>query len=241
MKLSILLPAAALAAAPLLALPATAAEIQIPVQGPVVELTVTETSETAPDLAQVGAGVSTRGQSASEAARLNAQQMDRVIARLRELGIPREDIQTSNFNLNPQWHHRNEVEPVFNGYIVTNQVNVKLRDMTRIGTVFDALIAAGANSLYGPNFMVENDRAAKTAARRAAYASAEARARELAGLAGYSAVRLLEVSETYETRRPMHAREMMVTANVSSDAATQIEPGRVAVDATLTVKYEMAR
>ena len=240
MKTSPTLLAVALAAAPVLVWPAHSAEVQIAVQGPVAELTVTETSETPPDMAQVGAGVSTRAQSAIEAARLNAQQMQRVIARLRDLDIPLEDIQTANFNLNPQWTHRNRQAPVFAGYEVTNQVNVKLRNMTRIGATMDALIAAGANSIYGPNFMVENDRAAKAAARRAAYTSAEARARELAALAGYRAVRLLEVSETYETRRPMQDREIMVTADVAQ-AATQIEPGRVGVAATLTVKYEMTR
>ena len=228
----------------LLASPAIAAEVQIASQGPVVELTVTEVSEAKPDVAQVSAGVTTRAATANEAARLNAQRMDRVIAKLRELGIAREDIQTANFNLNAQWNHRPGGQPpVFAGYDVSNNVNVKLRDMAKIGTVLDALIAAGANSVYGPNFMIENDRAPRAAARRAAFTSADERGRELATLAGYRGVRLLEVSETFANLRARPGNDVMVTA-VSAEAvgkATNIEPGQVGVSATLTVKYEMVR
>lgn len=223
------------------AVPASAAEIQIAARGPVIELAVTEIAETKPDLAQVGAGVTTRAVTATEAARTNAAKMERVVAKLRELGVRREDIQTSNFSLNAHWNHRPTGAPVFAGYDVSNQVNVKLRDMSRIGAALDALIAAGANSIYGPNFMVEDDKAAKATARRAAFASAEARARELAGLAGHANVRLLEVSESYQNMRPMN-REIMVTARaVSASAETSIEPGQVGVAATLIVKYEMIR
>jgi uncharacterized protein YggE len=227
----------------LLASPAAAAEIQIASQGPVIELTVTEMADAKPDVAQVSAGVTTRAMTANEAARLNAQRMDRVIAKLRELGVPRDDIQTANFNLNAQWNHRpGSQPPVFAGYDVANQVNVKLRDMAQIGTVLDALIAAGANSVDGPNFMIENDRVPKAAARKAAFAGADVRGRELAALAGYRGVRLLEVSETFTNLRSRVANDAVMA--VSAEAvgkATHIEPGQVGVAATLTVKYEMVR
>ena len=222
---------------------AQAAEVQIASQGPVVELTVNEVVKTAPDVAQVGAGVTTRAATAQEAMRLNAQKMDQLIAKLKALGIDRKDIQTANYNLNAQYNYDNETrEQTFVGYDVTNQLNVKLRDLKRAGEVLDALVVAGANNLYGPNFMLEDDAAAKKSARDAAFRSGRAMAENYARMAGYTGVRLLEVSESYQSYGPMPvAQRGAMMASESADAKTQIEPGQVGTGVTVTVKYEMTR
>lgn len=221
---------------------AQAAEVQIASQGPVVELTVNEVVKTAPDVAQVGAGVTTRAATAQEAMRLNAQQMDRLIAKLKALGIDRKDIQTANYNLNAQYDYNDNRQPTFVGYDVTNQLNVKLRDLKRAGEVLDALVVAGANNLYGPNFMLEDDAAAKESARDAAFKSGRAMAEKYARMAGYTGVRLLEVSESFQSYGPMPVMERAAVQTVgAADAKTQIEPGQVGTGVTVTVKYEMTR
>lgn len=240
-----LFPRPLFAMAALIATPVAAAEIQIPVQGPVVELTVSQTVNTKPDIATVGAGVTIRANTANESARLNAEGMQAIIARLRQLGIASEDIQTANFSLNPQFNYSNDGKPPrFLGHDTNNQVTVKIRKLDRIGPVLDALVAAGANNFFGPNFSLEKDKEAKSAARRAAYADAQSRSRELAGLAGYANVRLLEISEVYANSGGFMAGSMpsaiTVTANIS-EKITPIEPGQVGTSATLTLKYEMIR
>lgn len=222
------------------ALPATAAEIQITTQNPVVELTVNEVVRSAPDAAQVTAGVQVRAKTASEATRLNAAQMDKVIARLRQAGIRSENIQTSNFSLNPQYQYRNDQPPLFLGYEATNQVSVMLRDMGKIGSTLDALIEAGANNVSGPSFLLENDTAARSVARKSAFTAAKTQAIEFARLEGYTNVRLLSVTEGYTQLRPM---PMLQAAEIRATAAakTPIEPGQVGTDVTLTAKYEMTR
>lgn len=220
---------------------ASAANIEIAVKNPVIELTVTEVVQSAPDTANVGAGVTVRAPTASEALRRNAEQMDKVIARLRQLGIAREDIQTANFSLNAQYQYRNDTTPpLLLGYDASNSVNVTLRKLDKVGETLDALVSAGANNLYGPNFTLEKDAEAKAAARKAAFAKARSQADEYARMAGYGGVRILEISETYQQMGPMpvSAQAIMVTAE-RSGAKTQIEPGRVGSGVTLTVKYEM--
>lgn len=228
----------------LIAQPVAAAEIQIASTGPVIELTVSDTVNAKPDAAMVSAGVTTRAQSANEAARQNAQRMDAIITRMKQLGVAAADIQTSNFSLNPQYTYSNDGKPpVFVGYDVSNQVTVKLRDIAKIGPTLDALVAAGANNFSGPSFALENDKAAKAEARRNAFASAEARARELAGYAGYKSVRLLELSETYQSYGggyPPPPMPMAITVT-ASQVSTPIQPGLVGAAAQLTVKYEMVR
>ncbi|MBX7495679.1 SIMPL domain-containing protein [Qipengyuania sp. 6B39] len=234
------IPALAMAAA---ASSAQAAEVQIAATGPVVELTVNEIVRAAPDVAQVGAGVTTRAATAQEAMRLNAQQIERLIDRLRALGIDRKDIQTANFSLNAQYQYRNDGEqPTFIGYDVSNQLNVKLRDLKRAGEVLDELVGAGANNIYGPNFMLEDDVAANAEARKAAFARGRAMAEDYARMAGYSGVRLLEVSESFQSYGPMPMAEGAIAVTATSrDAKTQIEPGQVGTGVTVTVKYEMTR
>lgn len=231
-----------LLAVTVLAAPAVqAAEVQIQAQGPVVELTVNEIVYSAPDVAQIGAGVTTRAPTAQEAVRQNAQAMEQVIAKLRALGIESRDIQTSNFNLSPQYDYNHEGGArTFIGYDVNNQVQVKLRDLERAGEVLDALVAAGANNIYGPNFMLEADQAAKREARSKAYQSGQAMAQEYARMAGYSGVRLLEISETFQSYGGPQPVMMRASAE-AADAGTQIEPGEVGTGVTLTVKYEMTR
>ncbi|PEQ10775.1 hypothetical protein B2G71_20720 [Novosphingobium sp. PC22D] len=240
MRLTALLLLAA-AASPLAApIVARAAEVQIAVENPVVELTITETVMSEPDTAIVGAGVTVRAPSASAALRQNAAQMTKVIDKLKALGIRREDIQTSNFNLNAQYQYRNDgQQPTFLGYDASNSVNVTLRDMTKIGETLDALVGAGANNVYGPNFSLSKDEPARVAGRKSAFERAGAQAREYAAMAGYSGVRLLEVSETYNAYSPP-PMPMAITVTARRES-TPIEPGQVGTAVTLTAKYEMTR
>lgn len=224
--------------------PALAANINIASNGPVVELTVNEVVQSTPDTASVGAGVTTRAPTASEAMRLNAAQMDKVIARLKSLGIKREDIQTSNFSLNAQYQYRNDgQQPTFLGYDAANSVNVTLRDLDKVGETLDALVQSGANNLFGPNFSLEKDGPARVAARKAAFDHAGSQTLEYARMAGYSGVRLLEVSETFTQMGPVPVSKeaIVVTGGPPPVPPTKIEPGRVGTAVTVTVKYEMTR
>ena len=225
------------------AAPALAAEIQIPVQNPVVELTVNEVTQSEPDTAQVGAGVTVRAPTATEAMRRNAEQMEKVIARLVALKIKREDIQTANFSLNAQYQYHNDGQPqTFLGYDASNTVNVTLRDLDKIGATLDALVQAGANNVYGPNFMLQKDETARAAGRKSAFAKGQAQALEYARMAGFTGIRLLEVSETYNAMGPMIVTpQAMMASRVERDAKTPIEPGLVGTVVNVTVKYEMTR
>lgn len=223
--------------------PAAAAVVQVQSNGPVVEITATETVQSEPDQATVIAGVTTRDPTATAAMRRNATQMDAVIGRLRALGIPREDIQTSGVSLNAAFNYDNRnVPPQFAGYDVTNQVSVTLNKLDRIGATLDALVAAGANNINGPMFRREDDKPQRSAARKAAFAAAETQAREYARLAGFSGIRLLGVDEILQQGGPINFGEARaITVTSASANVTPIEPGRVGSSVQLTAKYELTR
>jgi uncharacterized protein YggE len=223
------------------AVPAAAADVQIQAQAPVVELSVSDTVKSKPDLAQVSAGVTTRAQSAQEAVRQNAAAMQKVIDRLRSLDIADKDIQTSNFNLNAQFTYpQNGGAPVFAGYEASNQVSVKLRRIDKVGEALDALVAAGANNINGPSFMLDDDTAVQQQARGKAFQRAGAMAQNYARMAGYTGVHLLEVSENVR-QGGSPPPPMPVAFRAEAAAKTPIEPGEVGTTVMLTVKYEMTR
>lgn len=232
------------AAAVLASTPALAANVDIAVQGPVVEITASETVQSEPDQANVGAGVTTRAMTAVQSLRDNANRMDAVISRLKALGIAREDIQTSGVSLNAQYqYNNNNTPPAFQGYDVTNQVSVTLRDIAKVGPTLDALVVAGANNLNGPYFSRRNDKPQRAQARESAFKAADQQARDYARMAGFAGVRLLAVEETvqqgnaiaFDVARPVSA--IIVTAQKT----TPIEPGRIGTAVQLTAKYEMTR
>jgi uncharacterized protein YggE len=233
-------------AIPMLALtplgaPAAAAEVQIQAQAPVVELTVSQSVKSKPDVAQVSAGVTTRAHNAQDAVRENAAAMQKVVDRLKALGIPDKDIQTSNFNLNAQFTYPPNGTPVFAGYEASNQVSAKLRRIDKVGEALDALVAAGANNVNGPSFMLDDDTAVQQQARTQAFQRGQAMAQNYARMAGYAGVRLLEVSESFQAGGPPPPAPPMPVAFRVQAAATPIEPGEVGTTVTLTVKYEMTR
>ncbi len=228
-----------LAAASFLAVPA-AAEVQVTSSGPVVELTVNESVEAEPDIVTLGAGVTTQARTAVEAMRTNATAMQAVIDRIKALGIAERDIQTTGINLGAMYDYNQQTQrQVFRGYQASNRVSVKLRDIQRTGEVLDALVAAGATDLSGPDWSIDDDTAARAQARRTAMETARAQALEYARAAGFSDIRLLEVSETIAPQPPMPF--LRGVAAEAADASTPVQPGMIQAGVTVRVTYEMTR
>ncbi len=228
-------------AAAAMALPVAAhAEVQVAAQGPVVELSVTETVNARPDTVEISAGVTTDAATAVEAMRMNAAEMNRVIQRIRALGIDEDDVQTTGINLGARYDYDQATQrQVFRGYQASNRVSVKLREVEATGRVLDALVAAGATDISGPNFSLENDAQAKAQARQAAVRKAEEMARQYAQWSGYTGVRVLKISEALYRNPPMPMMRMQ--AAEAADASTPVAPGLVGSSVTVSVTYEMTR
>jgi uncharacterized protein len=235
------LPIAAAAAMAMVPAAAGAAELQMAVSGPVVELTVNETVNSSPDIVNLSAGVNALAPTASDALRQNAERMARVIAAIEGQGVAEEDIRTSEIALSPQydWNQTTQRQ-VFRGYQVSSTVQIRLAELPRTGRVLDALVAAGADEIGAISWAVRDPSAAQQQAREAAFATAHQRALGFARAAGYADVRLLEVSEGvagWAGPQPLMADAVAEARN----ATMPIRPGQVQSGVTISVKYEMTR
>lgn len=211
---------------------------------PVVTLNVTETVETAPDMAIIGTGVQTRAPTATQAMRDNAAQMDGLIAALTKAGIDRKDIQTSGINLNAQYDYTNRdgqpSGPRFLGYEASNQLSIKLRDVKKTGTLLDTMVQAGATNISGPSFSISDPAPMLAQARAAALRKARTQADFYAQAAGYRSVRLISIAENNSSGNP--PMPVMAAARFKADAAqTVVEPGQIGSSVALTVQYALEK
>ncbi len=207
-------------------------------------------SFSAPDLGVFTAGVTGSGKTAGAALAANSAKMSQVIAALKKAGIADKDIQTSNLSLNPVYADisnqrtvdplEQQVPPII-GYQVNNQVSVKQRKLGEFGKVIDALVAAGANQVNGPNFQMEDQDAALDEARADAMKKARARADLYAKAAGLRVVRILTISEGggYSPPMPvMYARAAM--ADMASSPSPVAE-GELTLNTGVSVVFELGR
>jgi hypothetical protein len=111
--------------------------------------------ETTPDTAEIGTGVTARARSAREALDATSAGMRRLMESLKKEGIAAADIRTDNINLSPWYEPAAGGQPRrIAGYQATNQVAARIRDISHLGRVLDAVVSAGANRVNGVRFGV---------------------------------------------------------------------------------------
>jgi uncharacterized protein YggE len=188
-----------------------------------------------PDEASISVGVNVVNASLAEAQSQATTQMNQVIDALKAAGIAELDIQTSNYSVNViQEYDTNGYPARVSGYQVNNQVNVKVRDISKLGDILEAAVAAGANSIYGVGFVVSDPADAAKQARTDAVADATRKAQEIADATGMSLGRVVSVTETSgPTPMPKQYGGMEMAADMAS---VPIQQGGniIAVDVQMT-------
>ncbi len=164
-----------------------------------------------PDVAILGLGVESTGQTVHEANTRAGESMDAVQQALTDSGVAEADMQTSRFNIYPryEWRERTErgvqtSERVLVEYQVTNSVRVKIRELDEVGNIIDAVVSAGGNDVRIDhiNFTVEDTTEQMAELRRLAVADAMAKAEHLAELGGVAVGKMLYISEGVNAPSP---------------------------------------
>ncbi|HLM67786.1 MAG TPA: SIMPL domain-containing protein [Longimicrobium sp.] len=237
--------AAALAAAGLAVVADSAAAQQPSGQAREQSIRVTGVGEARarPDQAVADFAVETQAATAQAAAAENAQRMERVIAALVRAGVPRERIETRDYNVFPDYDPQprpEATEPRIRGYRVMNTVSVTMDAIDRVGAVIDAALAAGANRVHGVRFGLRDPQAFRQRAIDDAVRRARSDGEALAAALG---LHLGMVREAYTadvaTVQPM-VMERMQMADAAASMATPMSPGEQTVRATVVVVYAIS-
>jgi len=193
----------------------------------------------APDYAQVRSGVTTSARTVKEASGANAKVMAAITAALVDSGIAQKDIQTSQFSIEPIYASPSPpAGPKLTGYRVSNQVNVKIRQIEKAGEILDAVVEAGATDIGGIEFLVSDPAKALDQAREAAVADARHRAELYAHASGVTLGRLVWLSEGTGYEPPFTPLSGTVRAKALE---APIERGEEALRAHVTVGFDIAQ
>lgn len=208
---------------------------------PPAQITVTGEGvvEGVPDIAALSLGVTTTGDTAVEAMAANTAALNAVMARLTAAGVTDRDMQTTNLSINPNWTgYDSSSKQTINGYTASNQLTVTIRALDTLGTVLDAAIADGANTLNGLTFGLSEPRPAMDEARTKAVADARARATLLVEAAGVKLGRIVSITEggSFNQPAPMFRAQADAAASPVPVAA-----GEVATSASVTIVYEISQ
>jgi hypothetical protein len=199
---------------------------------PAISVTGEATISVPPDLAEVEAGVTSDAKTARAASEANNTTMGQLLLALKAAGIDANDIQTSRLSLQPQ-NAPNRTDPAaVVGYRASNRVTVRLRDVTKVATTIDMLVAAGATDIGGINFMVSQASKLLDDARTQAVADARRKAEIYAKAAGVTLGAPLNISEE-GSPGPMPFRKMVAAPM----AATPVAQGEETLSATVNVTW----
>ena len=191
----------------------------------------------APDQAIVRFGVQTQAESAGEALEENNLLMQEVISATLEAGIDEDEIQTQQLRLQPVYSQTlNAVDPLtVTGYQAFNSVAVTAQDLSTLGELLDAAVEAGANTVEGIQFEIDNREALSAQAREAAVNDALEKAEQFAELTGTELGMVMTITEiSSEQPQPIAVEDVAAVGG-----AVSISPGTETVEARVQVSWQL--
>jgi uncharacterized protein YggE len=187
----------------------------------------------APNVAVVSAGVQSNAPTAAQALASNNATYDRIVSALVSLGVARDDIAMTGYNVRFAAPRPAQPDGETTGYTVSRDFSVKVRDIAKAGEVTDACISAGATAINGVEFTLAD----RAAAREQAIALAVADARKSADvLAHDSGLHIVGVAKVSLDSAGYFEPNMRVIAHVSA-RTTAFDQGNVEVSASVTVVF----
>jgi uncharacterized protein YggE len=202
-----------------------------------------------PDTLRGTVGVEVERPSIEEALDAANAAAGRVISAAREQGVEERDIQTTEFSVHPRFNeppvHPGPGGPQdgseIRGYVAANLVEVKIRDLNRVGGVLQGIVEAGGDAarVHGVSFTLEDNEELLKAAREAAFADAQKRANHYAELAGRGLGTLVSLSEAVESDPPRIPFEDRAGEGAAAQAVP-VMPGEEEVTVRITAVWALS-
>ncbi len=202
-----------------------------------ISVTGTGRVTTVPDVADVSVGVSLTRATVRDSQAAAASAMQAVIAAIKTAGVANKDIQTTQLSLQPVYDYSsNGSAPKLTGFQIANTVQATVRNLGTISDVIDGALAAGATTLNGITFRVDDPSAAEAQARLAAMQDARATADALASAAGVTITGVQSIAEQ-SSNPPTPVPYLAAGAARAADLSTPVQVGTNEIDVSVSVVY----
>ena len=198
--------------------------------------------EIMPNQAVLSLTVLTEGSDAKDVQDRNTQQMNTVIAALKEAGVDNKEIETTGYNLYP-WHEWNPSlqKSVEKGYRVQQTITVTTKETTKAGELVDIAVKSGVNTVNGISFRLSTDREQEVREELVALASTKARekAETLAKSLKVSLGDVLYATESSFNNGGWYSGGMAKIMAMEATSAPDIAPEQVKVSIQVNVDFEV--
>jgi uncharacterized protein YggE len=191
----------------------------------------------APDRAFVTLAVESRASNPREAMRQNSDAMLSVQKRLTEARLPKETVRTLGYGLEQEFDFV-EQRRIPRGFVARNSIEVTLDDVGRTGEIIDAAVQAGATSVGGVRFDLQDRPGVEREVLRLAVVDARGRADAAAAGAGRVVDRVLRMEDARQGEVPPPMPMLAMRAGPAG-AETPIAPGLIEVRAKVTLTVSM--
>jgi uncharacterized protein YggE len=195
--------------------------------------------EVAPDRADVSFSVEASEKTLADAERAVTEGTAKLLKLCESLGIPKNQVRSAQLNVHPQYDGGViSNRPRIVGYRVSRQVDIDLRDLTRLGKLLQGAVETAANRVSGVGFgstkKDEHQRAALALAAEDARANAEVLARAM----GVKLGRLHTLSASESGGGPPEMYQMRAKA-ASMDAEQTYQAGEIKFQASVMAEFDL--
>ncbi|KKQ15004.1 MAG: hypothetical protein US28_C0025G0027 [Candidatus Daviesbacteria bacterium GW2011_GWA1_36_8] len=190
-----------------------------------------------PDFGTLRVGVTANAQTVEAAQSQMNTSINKVTDALKNAGIASDDIQTENYNVNPNYDYTSGTQKI-TGYNANTNLVIKIRDINKANQIIDLTTQNGANQLGGLTFENLDKSKAEDEARIKAVEDAKKKASRAAQAAGFSLGKLVNYQESFGGQPPIiYAADRALPQSGGGD--TQEEPGTNEIVVNVTLSYEV--
>jgi uncharacterized protein len=196
-----------------------------------------------PDIASIVLGVEAQALTVGEAQQQAAASMDAIMGVLDAHNIDEKDIQTQSYTIQPvRQYNPTDGKQTLVGYLVTNKVTVKVRNIDDAGSVIDDTVAAGGDNarVDSVGFTVDEPETYYTQMRQAAMADAKERAKQLAELTGVKVGKPISITESSYYNPPYITVEYYKDTAAGSSSETRLSPGEAELQLSVQVVFAIS-
>ncbi|NMC51343.1 SIMPL domain-containing protein [Candidatus Kuenenbacteria bacterium] len=198
-----------------------------------------------PDIANLTVGLKTEAkQTAALAVKENTTKMNEIIKVLKDLAIEEKDIKTTNYSLNPVYDWTEKSGQTLRGYEVYQNVEIKIRDLDKIGDAIAKTAEKGANQVGNVSFTIDDEFELRNQAREEAIKKAKEKAESIVGATGIKLGKIINVYESQVYNQPYvnYSKDMaygLGGGGAMSIPAPEIQTGQNEVVVEATVVWEV--
>jgi hypothetical protein len=204
-------------------------------------ITVSGTGEVyaTPDVGLIDISVKTESKDVATATNDNSVKMNGIISFIKNSSVEDKDIKTTGFNINPVYAWEDKTgKRTLTGYEVTQTINVKIRDLTKVGAIISGATENGANDISSLSFIVDNDEQVKEDAKNLAIKDAQAKAKNLEKALGVKMVKIINFSESsYNPTYISYDQSYKLESTGVGVLSPTISAGQNKITSTVTITY----